>query len=249
MPTVVLGGLAVFPLTALETLLFSLPVIVAGIFGLLHGGTLFSLAEHGATLWFMLMMIGVSMFSGMSQCHYMATLIQRAASDPLTNAYTRDSGNETLDLVFRLADMGNKPLCLLFIDIDHFKTINDVYGHEAGDQTLRDMAEGIRECLRRSDHLIRWGGEEFVVVLPDTPLADVDILLRRLRRQAFGMRPDGTPLTASIGISEAKADHATNWHDMIRLADERMYQAKHAGRDRAVLPNGVTLTLVPENPA
>lgn len=242
MPTVVLGGLAIFPLTALETLVFALPVLATAIAGMLLGGTEFTLAQHGAALWFMLMMIGVAMFSGMSQCHYMATLVLKAMSDPLTGAYTRQSGGEALDLMFRLGAMAGKPLSVVFVDLDHFKAINDNHGHDAGDQALRTLAEGVKASLRRSDILIRWGGEEFVAVLPDTPVDNVEQLLHRLR-QSFGNRPDGTPLTASIGVAESLCDAVDDWPELIVLADQRMYDAKRQGRDCAVLPGARRIAL------
>jgi len=242
MPTIVLGGLAIFPLTALEILALSLPILLTAIAGMLLGGAEFSLAQHGAALWFMMMMIGVSMFSGMSQCHYMATLVLKALSDPLTGAYTRQSGGEALDLIFRLGSMAGKPLSIVFLDLDHFKAINDNYGHDAGDRALRNLTEGIKVNLRRSDILIRWGGEEFVAVLPDTPIANVTMLLHRLH-QGFGQRPDGTPLTASIGVAESLSDAADNWPKLISLADQRMYEAKRQGRDCAVLPGNLRIAL------
>jgi len=237
LPTVVLGGLAIFPLTALETLLLALPVIGTGLGALALGNQTISLEQQGGTLWFMVMMLGVAMFSGMSQCQYMSALVMKALYDPLTGAYTRQSGSEALDLNFRLSAMTGRPLSLLFIDLDHFKAINDNHGHEAGDQALRTMADGIRRTLRRNDILIRWGGEEFVAVLPETPLDNVSTLLHRLRL-AFGQRPEGTPLTASIGVAESHTDAAANWAALVALADQRMYAAKHRGRDCAVLPDG-----------
>ncbi|MGE5470679.1 MAG: diguanylate cyclase [Bacteroidota bacterium] len=236
MPTVVLGGLAIFPLTALETLLFALPVLLTAIAGMLQGTAHFSLEQHGAALWFMVMMIGVAVFSGMSQCHYMATLVIKALHDPLTGAYTRQSGVEALDLMFRLAAMGNKPLTVIFLDIDHFKSVNDRYGHDAGDLALLALSNSVRRCLRRSDILIRWGGEEFVAVLPETPADSVMVLLQRLRREGLGQRPDGTPLTASIGVAENLADQVNDWPALVTLADQRMYLAKNQGRDCVVMP-------------
>src|SRR5690606_18295248 len=128
MPTIVLGGLAIFPLTALEILLLSLPVLGIALTGMTTGGTELALDQHGAALWFMVMMMGVSMFSGMSQSHYMESLVHKAMTDPLTGAYTRRSGTEALELNFRLASMSGKPLAVAFFDLDHFKSINDNYG-------------------------------------------------------------------------------------------------------------------------
>lgn len=244
LPTIVLGGLAIFPLTALETLGLALPVIATGLLGATSGQSL-SLEQHGGTLWFMTMMLGVAVFSGMSQCHYMATLVLKAMHDPLTGAFTRQSGEEALNLLFRLNAMADKPLTLAFFDLDHFKSINDTWGHEAGDRCLQTLADRIRQGLRRSDLLVRWGGEEFIALLPDTPCANVEILLRRLRASSLGSRPDGTPLTASIGIADSREDGITAWEQLVQRADQRMYAAKALGRDGVVTPTGDYLPLAP----
>ncbi|MFV5214997.1 diguanylate cyclase [Azonexus caeni] len=245
LPTIVLGGLAIFPLTALEALLFALPVIGMGLAGLILGGSAPDLAQYGGTLWFMLMMLGVAMFSGMSQCHYMATLVVRAMHDPLTGAYTRRSGEDALKLLFRLNRMAGKPLTVAFIDLDRFKEINDLFGHEAGDQCLRLLADNLRAGLRRSDLLIRWGGEEFVAVLPDTPLDKVPMLLLRLRQQGLGQRPDGRQMTASFGIACSDEEGIAACEALVWRADRRMYEAKRQGRDAVVWPDGSCQPLKP----
>lgn len=245
LPTIVLGGLAIFPLTAVEVIALSLPVIVTGIGSVLLAGQPLNLEQHGGTLWFMLMMLGVAMFSGMSQCHYMATLVLKAMHDPLTGAYTRQSGEEALSLLFRLNGMADKPLTVAFLDLDRFKSINDSFGHEAGDQCLRALAEGIRSGLRRSDLLIRWGGEEFVVILPDTPANSVLPLLKRLRETSLGQRPDGSPLTTSIGIADSHEAGVTSWEMLIQRSDLRMYAAKGHGRDCLVGADGKKVSLTP----
>ncbi|THF66578.1 GGDEF domain-containing protein [Pseudothauera nasutitermitis] len=243
MPTIVLGGLAIFPLTALEILLFSVPVIGVAMVGMVSGGADLALDQHGAALWFMLMMMGVSMFSGMSQSHYMESLVYRAMTDPLTGAYTRRSGTEALELMYRLSSMSGKPLAVAFFDLDNFKSINDRHGHDAGDQALCTLVERLRQTLRRGDVLVRWGGEEFLAILPEMPAEQMPTFLGRLRRAGFGDRPDGRPLTASIGVAESLADGALDWQTLVELADQRMYQAKRGGRDRAVLPGAVEVPL------
>lgn len=245
LPTIVLGGLAIFPLTAIEAALLALPVITLSLYGVILSGQMTELAQYGGMLWFMLMMLGVAMFSGMSQCHYMATLVVKAMHDPLTGAYTRRSGEDALALLFRLNNMSGKPLTLAFIDLDRFKSVNDSYGHEAGDRCLRTLSDNIRNALRRSDLLIRWGGEEFVAVLPDTPPESVGPLLQRMRDLGLGLRPDGQPMTASIGIASSKEANTANWESMVQRADQRMYEAKQRGRDGVVWPDGHWQPLTP----
>lgn len=245
LPTVVLGGLAIFPLTALEIGLLALPVIGLSLGGMLMTESAQALVHYGGTLWFMVMMLGVAMFSGMSQCHYMATLVVRAMQDPLTGCYTRQSGEDALNLHHRLSQLSGKAMSVGFIDIDRFKGINDNFGHEAGDRCLRTFADRMRSGLRGSDILIRWGGEEFVVLLPDTPLENLPVLLQRLRSTGLGERPDGTPVTVSIGIASSHEDHVANSDVLIQRADQRMYAAKQSGRDSVVWPDGSCQRLTP----
>jgi diguanylate cyclase (GGDEF)-like protein len=245
LPTVVLGGLAIFPLTALEIGLLALPVTAAAALAFAVQGVQFNLVEQGGVLWFMMMMLGVAIFSGMSQCHYMATLVHRAMHDVLTGAYTRQSGEEALDLFFRLSSMSGKALSVAFIDLDRFKPINDQYGHDAGDHALRDMAERLQRSLRRSDLLVRWGGEEFVVVLPDTAPEHVHQMFQRLRDSTLGLRPDGSPLTASVGVASTSESDIASAPALIAAADRRMYAAKKHGRNTIVLADGQPMPFLP----
>jgi len=240
MPNIVLAGLAVFPLSALEVLVFSIPAFLFAIIGLHMNGETVSLYEHGPMLWLMGLVMGVAMFSGMSQLHYIATLVIRAAVDPLTGAYTRRSGGETLDLLFRLSVQQNAPLSVAFLDIDKFKSINDDFGHDEGDKALKTVAVKMREALRVGDLLVRWGGEEFLAIFNNTDAEGAAIVVKRLREMGLGKRPDGKPLTGSIGVAERCADNILDWPQLVDAADRRMYLAKHSGRNRAIMPNGET---------
>lgn len=239
MPTVVLGGLAIFPLSALEILLLALPVVGTALGGLWLSGEGLALAEHGATFWFMAMALGVAMFSGMSQAHYMDYLVHQATTDPLTGARTRRAGTEVITTLFAQAERQNLPMTVLFCDIDHFKSINDTLGHDAGDRALVGLAQGLSQALRKGDVLVRWGGEEFVVLVPGLRSEDLPGYVDRLAKAATGSREDGAPLTVSIGVAERMADGAADWESLVALADQRMYEAKAQGRARAVLPGGV----------
>lgn len=108
---------------------------------------------------------------------------------------------------------------------------NDGFGHEAGDETLRKTAIGLQACLRQSDILIRWGGEEFLVILPSTAAEGAARILQRLSAQGMGQRPDGSRITASIGVAERIADAREDWDQLVNLADQRMYRSKAAGKN------------------
>ena len=159
----------------------------------------------------------------------------------LTGAFTRPSGAETLDLQYHIAAMHEAPITVAFVDLDDFKSVNDSFGHDEGDRVLQAMAESLRSCLRRGDALIRWGGEEFLLVLGNTDPLGARLVVQRLREKGFGVRPDGAALTASIGVAERIKDGTLDWPQLVELADKRMYDAKNSGKDRAILPGEETV--------
>lgn len=244
LPNVVLAGLAIFPLTALEAMVFALPTFVFMLLGIRVGGGAFSLLEYGPALWLMILILGASMFSGMSQLHYMAALVERATIDPLTGAYTRRIGGEVLSRLFEVSARQRTPLTVMFLDIDRFKAVNDQYGHEAGDHALAVLVKRLRGALRSSDVLVRWGGDEFIIILNGTDLAGAHTVLERLKASGPMIGLTGERITTSFGVVERMADEIADWTDLIKLADTRMYEAKQGGGARAVLPQGRTIDFI-----
>lgn len=240
LPFIVLAGLAIFPLVAAEGLMFALPILaVTTAMQITVDGL--DMVRLFSTLWVLGLTLGVYLLACAIQLHYMMALLHRASRDPLTGTLTRRSGVEVIDLHFRLACEQNSPLTIAFIDIDNFKGINDAYGHEAGDEALRNAAAALTRLLRLADTVVRWGGEEFVLLLPNTGMDGVRIVCSRIVEQWFGERPDGGPLTASIGIAERIGDEASDWSQLVKLADERMYAAKKAGKACCVLGGGTVI--------
>jgi two-component system cell cycle response regulator len=162
-----------------------------------------------------------------------------AITDGLTGAYTRRFFEENLRVEAERARRGGLQAGLLLIDVDHFKLINDTYGHPAGDQVLRELARRLRSICRPGDIVARFGGEEFALLLPGAGLARVARLAERIRRDvaatpfAFG---DGTlvPLTVSVGAASLPS-HGSRPYEVVHAADEALYAAKRAGRDRSVV--------------
>ncbi|WP_221930895.1 GGDEF domain-containing protein [Telmatospirillum sp. J64-1] len=233
LPFIVVAGLCVFPLTLFEVIVCALPVMAVSAIGAAQG-PVFDIADFVNTVWLLGLVTGVAAFSGMSQLHYMIALINQASHDLLSGAFTRRSGEEAIDLQYRICARTNTPLAIAFIDIDNFKSVNDIYGHEEGDAVLRGVAKQLKKVLRRSDTLVRWGGEEFIIMLPNTDAQGIDVVIQRLRELGLGRRPDGLPVTASIGVAERIADGTSDWMDLIELADNRMYQAKRGGKNACI---------------
>jgi len=171
-----------------------------------------------------------------------------ASHDPLTGAANARSFRENAERMLHLGRREGRPSSILFVDLDHFKKVNDTYGHEAGDAVLKRSVEAIRSLVRKSDVLGRVGGEEFAVFLPDTDLEGALILGEKLR-QAIGELaiPCGDVvirITASIGA--AYDDTRTlSIAQIQRMADEAMYAAKKQGRNRVCSLADQALTLNP----
>lgn len=158
--------------------------------------------------------------------------------DALTNVINRRGFDESLMHSWRLHRRNNQELCLLFLDIDDFKTYNDNYGHPQGDRCLRQVAELFKTCLRNeSDLLARYGGEEFVIVLPNTTLRAAEklaqsILLKLAQERIEHRHSHVAPyITTSIGISTTR-DGATTAQKLLSQADRSLYKAKSNGRNQ-----------------
>ncbi|MDB4971251.1 MAG: response regulator receiver modulated diguanylate cyclase [Myxococcales bacterium] len=163
---------------------------------------------------------------------------ERAMRDGLTRVYNRGYLSEWLPRQLRLSRRSGKPLSALMVDVDHFKRINDNHGHDAGDKVLVALARCIERELRSTDVVVRYGGEEFTVLLPDTPAAGGAVSGERLRAAvaAMGEReglPAGIRITASIGV--ASVDGSDDGAQLLLRADAALYDAKRGGRNRVVL--------------
>jgi diguanylate cyclase (GGDEF)-like protein len=228
------AGLSVFPITFFEGVALATPLLLAYLLTGVLGYQLLPFASHLGAQWLLLLLATVATLSGMSQLHFMSQLVDQSSHDGLTRAYNRRVGEEMLIQQFLGAQRANAPMALAFVDLDNFKSINDRYGHEEGDSALRSASTALRRVLRRGDILIRWGGEEFLALMPNTDAEGARIAITRLREAGLGLRPDGKPLTASIGIAERIHDGCEQWTEVVEKADQRMYMAKQSGKDRVI---------------
>ena len=234
LPFVMVAGLSVFPLTAVEAALFAMPVLCAEALVALLQLDMLNWSSHLGAFWLLFLIATVAGLAGMSQLGFMMSLVRQATHDGLTGAFSRTSGEELLDIQFHIAARSGAPLSVVFLDIDNFKKINDSHGHDAGDRVLRTVAEKLRTNLRSGDILLRWGGEEFVIILPDASGDTAASAVARLQGIGLGTRPEGGPVTASFGIAERIVDGASDWHSLVDIADQRMYEAKMAGKNRCI---------------
>ncbi len=169
--------------------------------------------------------------------------LKMAFTDPLTKTNNRTSFSDSLQREINLSQRNSRDLSLVFFDIDHFKQVNDTYGHECGDMVLASAANCIKESLRGSDIVFRYGGEEFVILLSDTDLAGAKIISERIRAIienhtiAYGMAT--LKLTASLGISTLRKDDTPE--SLTNRADKAMYYAKEKGRNQVQTESAVQL--------
>ncbi len=176
-------------------------------------------------------------------------LYSLATQDPLTGLLNRHHLRSEAERDLDRAVRAGGHLCVLMVDVDHFKRFNDTWGHAAGDTALVVVAQRLLACVRTSDSVGRWGGEEFLVTLPDTPLADAQVVAERIRARMVAdpvrLESDEVSVSVSIGVADLteigheRPEHgasreqiATLFDAVVARADRRLYAAKHAGRNR-----------------
>ena len=164
-------------------------------------------------------------------------LREMSIRDPLTSLYNRRHLLERLEREHQRSMHLGRPLCVAMIDLDHFKRVNDTHGHSVGDEVLVGFAQALRSVMRESDVIGRWGGEEFLVLLPDTGPAQALAALGRLRKHLANRQlAADIPLlrtTLSAGVAAYQPDEPLE--QAIERADRALYLAKSGGRDRCML--------------
>jgi two-component system cell cycle response regulator len=166
-------------------------------------------------------------------------LAELATIDGLTQLVNRRVLDVRLSEELSRAKRYKHPLTCMLVDVDHFKAVNDSYGHQVGDRVLIEVAFAIKQSLRATDVIGRYGGEEFMVLAPETPIAAARVVAERIRaaitKRTFEKADEGLPsVTASIGVASTEIE-AKSEDDLVKRADEALYRAKHEGRNRVIL--------------
>ena len=166
-------------------------------------------------------------------------LREQVIHDPLTGLCNRRYLDESLSRELHRAQRGKSPLSIVMLDLDHFKPFNDTFGHDAGDALLRELAQVIQNKLRKSDICCRYGGDEFVLVLPDSSLADTQQRVEQIcvavkEKQIRNGGPPLDAITISAGVV-GLPEHGSTAAELLQAADNAMYAAKQAGRNRIVV--------------
>jgi diguanylate cyclase (GGDEF)-like protein len=205
-------------------------------------GTLVVRSDDPARIWSesevqALLAIVHQVWEAVSQAQLFAEKEQQSLTDALTGCLNRRGFDLQLECDLRLAAKTDQPLSLVMVDIDHFKRVNDTYGHATGDQVLRTLATVLREEINGKATAARFGGEEFALILPQREIEEASALAERVRaRVAYMNVPEGDdPITASFGIATFPL-HGSSRTSLIESADAALYQAKNTGRNRVCTP-------------
>jgi len=183
--------------------------------------------------------VGEQVALGLANVKLREVLRSQSIRDPLTGLFNRRYMEETLEREVRRAQRAGRPMAVLMLDLDHFKRVNDDSGHDAGDALLRELGTLLIRNLRREDVACRYGGEEFVLVLPEASLEDAERRAEELREEIKRLRVSDKgrllgPLTASFGLA-AYPEHGLAGDMLLRAADTALYRAKREGRDRVMV--------------
>jgi two-component system cell cycle response regulator len=184
---------------------------------------------------------------------YQQHLEYQSQIDSLTGLFNRRAFEKKIHEEFERSKRYHNPLSVLIFDLDNFKSINDTYGHHGGDAALVKISETLREMTRQSDFSARFGGEEFVMILPETDQDNAFQVANKIhgavRSSSFGTTNRPFALTVSIGVSSSSTRAYSTWREMLDDADRAMYLAKNTGKDRVEIWEPEKKTSFPQAPA
>jgi diguanylate cyclase (GGDEF)-like protein len=183
--------------------------------------------------------IGYQMAATLKHFQRFSSIKTMATYDTLTNLYNRRYFEERLGGETQKSFYGGTPLSLVMVDIDHFKKVNDTFGHTEGDKVLREIAALLKTSVRKKDTVARYGGEEFILILPEAGLEESSMIAERIRRlvenTSFQIGQAQINLTVSLGISNFPSHRATSKEELVKMADQALYEAKRGGRNRVCI--------------
>ena len=185
--------------------------------------------------------IGYQMAATLKHFQRLSSVKTMATFDTLTTLYNRRYFDERLIVEAQKAFYSGSSLSLVMIDIDHFKKVNDTFGHTEGDKVLQEIASLLKASVRKKDTVARYGGEEFILILPESGLEETTMIAERIRqlveRTVFDVKQAHINLTVSLGIANFPSHNARAKEDLVKMADQALYDAKRGGRNRVCLFN------------
>jgi len=185
---------------------------------------------------------GYQMAASLRHIQRFSTVKKEAIYDTLTNLFNRRHFEERLSAETQKAFESEGNLSMIMVDIDHFKKVNDTFGHDGGDKVLREIASLLKNSVRQHDTVARYGGEEFVLLLPGAPLDPTSVVAERIRRLVentpFNMGQTQIRITISLGISNFPIHRMKSKEELVKMADLALYEAKKGGRNRVCIFRG-----------
>jgi len=237
LPFLIIAIHCVFPLTLKEGCLLAFFTIFTLSLDELVQHQMFTL-ESLNNLWLLLVIMGIAIWAQLSQLHMQLKLFEQATTDALTGLLTRRSFMSLAESELNRAERYNRPLTMALLDLDHFKNVNDTYGHQAGDRVLITFSGLLKDVLRTTDLIGRFGGEEFIIILPETTVEEAEKVIQRVldscHQHPVVHENKEIAFTVSAGLGEVLVDVQTS----IRYVDESLYKAKKEGRDRITIAQG-----------
>jgi len=186
--------------------------------------------------------LGYQMAASLKHIQRFSTVKKEAIYDTLTNLFNRRHFEERLSAESQKAFESESNLSMIMVDIDHFKKVNDTFGHDGGDKVLREIASLLKNSVRQYDTVARYGGEEFVLLLPGAPLDPTSMVAERIRRLVentpFDMGQTQIRITISLGISNFPIHRMKSKEELVKMADLALYEAKKGGRNRVCIFKG-----------
>jgi diguanylate cyclase (GGDEF)-like protein len=185
---------------------------------------------------------GYQMAASLRHIRRFSTAKKEAIYDTLTNLFNRRHFEERLSAETQKAFENESNLSMIMVDIDHFKKVNDTFGHDGGDKVLREIASLLKNSVRQHDTVARYGGEEFALLLPGAPLDPTNMVAERIRRSVentpFNMGQTQIRVTISLGISNFPIHRMKSKEELVKMADLALYEAKNGGRNRVCIFRG-----------
>jgi len=182
---------------------------------------------------------GYQMAASLKHIQRFSSVKREAIYDTLTNLFNRRHFEEKLSVETQMAFEGESNLSIIMVDIDHFKKVNDTFGHAGGDKVLREIASLLKSSVRKHDTVARYGGEEFVLLLPGAPLEPTNTVAERIRRSVentpFDIGETQVRITISLGISNFPVHQTKSKEELVKMADLALYEAKRGGRNRVCI--------------
>ncbi len=186
-----------------------------------------------------LSVIGYQMAASLKHFQRFSSVKNMATYDTLTGLYNRRSFEERLEIEAQKSFHNGVPLSLVMVDIDHFKKVNDTFGHTEGDQILCKISSLLKSSVRRKDTVARYGGEEFILILPEAVLEQTFVIAERIRqlveKTPFEVGRAQVNLTLSMGICSFPSHRVKSKEDLIKMADQALYDAKRGGRNKVCI--------------